>query len=413
MTRTLAVAPLDAASSMRREMPRFGLREYAELVEGLSARGYAFRTVSEMDAAEPEQVVYLRHDLDFSVLPALHVARHEASRGIRATYYILVNGSYNALAADTRSAIAEIASLGHEIGLHYDLQCYPDHPAEAYDRFRAEVELLGAIVRTPVRTVATHNPSLGGSDDFRCIPGLRHPHDPRDGRPLLYVSDSCRAWRDERLLECFTAGGPRRVMLLTHPESWLAPDVLDRIAYLRRYVAGVGAMGEREAFWRDVERLWSSHPGGELHDRREGIDFVVADRDTVTQHSARILERFRQFHEVPWTREQLLAQRDGKWQLSLLGRVDGDVGCFSFNSEREGALYVHAFFVAPELRRRLVGSALVIRLERQARAAGLGEIRLRVSLQNLGAVRFYLAEGFEIVEHEAELGQLLLSRPVP
>jgi hypothetical protein len=79
--------------------------------------------------ATPEEcrsarTVLLRHDTDSDIDGALRLARWEAERGYRATYFVLHDDWYYRGNRDSlpsryvRRRLGEIASLGHEIGLH-------------------------------------------------------------------------------------------------------------------------------------------------------------------------------------------------------------------------------------------------------------------------------------------------------
>jgi ribosomal protein S18 acetylase RimI-like enzyme len=391
-------------------MPAFGLASYEAVLDRFGAQGYAARVIPDLDAPEePRPVLYLRHDLDLLVTSALPMAVAEAERGLRATYYVLLTGPYNAFVPEHRRALRELVGLGHEIGLHYDLRVEAEPPTRAeLDRWVAALE---GLVGAPVRTISTHNPSLGGDDPFRSLPGLRHPHDPCDTRELVYVSDSRRRWRDDRLLECFGDSPPARVMFLTHPELWLDPEMEDAERYLRDRVA-VQALGPtRHYLEREVPALWR-----EVEDTPEsetGFRMIPLDRSTAEARLDELEKRFRQFPDLGWTREQILAERPGKWEQSVVA-VDGDgVAGFSINSLRDGHLYVHVLFVGPEHRRTGLGRALVEHLVERARGAGLAAIDLRVALDNTSALRFYLTCGFQIAAVEVDEQQLVLSRPVP
>jgi GNAT superfamily N-acetyltransferase len=392
-------------------MPAFGLPSYEAVLDRFVANGYVPRVIPDLDApGEPPRVLYLRHDLDLLVTSALPMAVAEAERGLHATYYVLLTGPYNAFAPEHRRTLRELVDLGHEIGLHYDLRVEGSDPPTRAELDRWVVALEG-LVGAPVRTVSTHNPSLGGDDPFRALPGLRHPHDPRDTRPLVYVSDSRRRWRDDRLLECFGNSPPARVMFLTHPELWLDPEVDDAGRYLRERVAVQAVGPTRDYLEREVPELWHAVEGAQRAET--GLRLVPLDRSTAEEHLDELEERFRQFPDLEWTGEQILADRPGKWQQSVLA-LDGDrVAGFSINSERDGNLYVHALFVGPEHRRTGLGRRLVEHLVENARRAGLGAIDLRAAFENTGALRFYLTCGFEITAVEVDERQFVLSRPVP
>jgi ribosomal protein S18 acetylase RimI-like enzyme len=392
-------------------LPEFGIHAYTEVLERFLHSGYAARRISDLDkATEPDRVLYLRHDLEYLVTSAVRFAVAEAERRMTATYYVLLTGPYNAFAPHNCRAIKEIAALGHEIGLHYDLQAMGAGPGGCHTRIDDEVRMLEDLLQAPVRTINTHSPSLAGEDPFRSVPGLRHPHDPRDHRKLAYISDSRRTWRDDSLLQCFGAAPPKRVMFLTHPELWLAPEIRDAATYLRECVAPRALAPVREYFQREVPRLWelsadAAHPG---QGRRVRLHFC--DRNQVEARIEAIEERFAaQVGAGPWGRSQILADRPGKWDYSLIA-VDGDsIAGFSFNSRRDDWLYVHALIVGAEYREEGLGGRILAALRERAQHAGLRGVQLRVAFDNTAAIRFYLQHGFTVIDAEPPKRQLVIA----
>ena len=111
----------------------------------------------------------LRHDVDFTPAGALEMAEIEAEMGIRATYYFLLTSDfYNLLSERFASVPRRIADLGHEIGLHYDLQILEtvgdQSPRES---LLHQADILARLSGQPIRSIAMHNPSLSGLDPFR------------------------------------------------------------------------------------------------------------------------------------------------------------------------------------------------------------------------------------------------------
>jgi hypothetical protein len=114
-----------------------------------------------------------------------------------------------------------------------------------------------------------HLPHKGQPDPFQQLDEYTHPHDPRYQEGLLYVSDSCRAWRDESLLTCFGSSPPRRLLLTSHPELWLDGTIADRMMYLDRVLIENASRQCIDYFNQDVRHVWVNHPGPRLHDERE------------------------------------------------------------------------------------------------------------------------------------------------
>jgi hypothetical protein len=111
-----------------------------------------------------------------------------------------------------------------------------------------------------------HNPGLGGVDLFLSNERYIHPHRFAD---VLYISDSCRAWRDEGLLSLFSHEPPARLLLNTHPELWLGSARQSRAAFLHETLR-TNTLSQHEAYLTEqIEPVWATHVGPALHDARE------------------------------------------------------------------------------------------------------------------------------------------------
>jgi hypothetical protein len=199
----------------------------------------------------------------------MKVAKAESECGVYATYYVPLTLHYNVLYPDNRRTLRYLIELGHEIGLHYDMETYPMEPEQAVKHLNWEVSILSEVVGHPIHTISMHQPHQGYPDPFQEIDDYVHPRDPRYQDGLLYVSDSCRAWRDEKLLACFGPDPPRRLLLLTHPELWQDGTIGDRMQYLDQVLLETAVREKKEYFDKYVRTVWSSHPGPRLHDERE------------------------------------------------------------------------------------------------------------------------------------------------
>jgi hypothetical protein len=100
------------------------------------------------------RVIGLRHDCDNVIVPAVHMAKWEADRGYRSTYYILHTAPYWQDKHLLVRSLDQIALYGHEIGIHNDaitVQLETGQPAaevlaEAIDELRS----YGHTIRSTV-----------------------------------------------------------------------------------------------------------------------------------------------------------------------------------------------------------------------------------------------------------------------
>ncbi len=211
---------------------RFDYETFWAILNRLRAthRIVRFADVQEVPAGEP--LVILRHDIDYSTDAALAMAEEEASRGVRATYFLLLNGFYyNLLEAAHAHVAARLVELGHEVGLHYDVSFLRAFPEREWVRLiRMQADVLAGVSGRPVLSISMHQPGLYGEDPLRHRTDLDflNAYDDRFFKEMAYASDSCRAWRDATW-QLLTVGPlPPRVQLVLHPINW-GPQDRDRV----------------------------------------------------------------------------------------------------------------------------------------------------------------------------------------
>ena len=114
----------------------FTLDKYSALLDALKA--YPFESLT------------LRHDVDLKPQNSLRTAKMEAEKGLYGIFYFrAVPESWD------EAIIREIASLGHEIGYHYEsLTTCKGDVDKAYEDFCKNLEALRRIV--PVRSISMH-----------------------------------------------------------------------------------------------------------------------------------------------------------------------------------------------------------------------------------------------------------------
>lgn len=159
----------------------------------------------------------LRHDVDYSLLTALQLAKLESKNDIKATYYILpYNDFYNPLSPNGRSLVRQIAELGHEIGLHWYAPHYQFDKGEMF--LKNDIELLSEIANQKVVSLSQHEPSITGN--FQ-LPKKYQENDAYSVKfkDFVYVSDSSMTWRQYTPLDLIN----KKVsfQFLSHPAHWI------------------------------------------------------------------------------------------------------------------------------------------------------------------------------------------------
>jgi hypothetical protein len=222
----------------------FTEEHYRELLRLAKGR---YRFMGFGDAPSDEPSILWRHDVDISPQRALALARIEVAVGVRATYFVLLHSPmYNALEPAIVRIFEEIASLGHDLGLHFDPAFYEGSELEPL--LRMERTVLETTLRVPIDAFSWHNPWRGGwieSTDGASLAGMVNAYGAALRSRFSYVSDSHGIWRFRRLHDVLAAGDEAHLHVLTHPEWWVDEPMPPR-ARITRAVAGRAARNERD-----------------------------------------------------------------------------------------------------------------------------------------------------------------------
>lgn len=202
-----------------------------------------------LDALDDCGQVILRHDVDKRPKNSLAMAYIEREMGWKATYFFRsVPESYD------EAVILQIASLGHEIGYHYEsLATCKGNVEAAYQDFCRNLERLRALV--PVTSIAMHGSPTSRWDsrdlwehyDYHHLGVVSESYLDTDFSKVFYLTDTGRRWDGYRVSvrdkipafqEQWEKHGwvyhntdaiiqairentfPDRVMINTHPQRW-------------------------------------------------------------------------------------------------------------------------------------------------------------------------------------------------
>lgn len=145
--------------------------------------------------------VTLRHDVDRKPKNSLATAYIEREMGWEATYYFrAVPESFDP------AVILHIASLGHQIGYHYEsLATCKGNMEAAYDDFCRNLDKLRALV--PVKKIAMHGSPTSKWDsrelwkhyDYHKLGISTEPYLDTDFSRVFYLTDTGRRWDGYRV----------------------------------------------------------------------------------------------------------------------------------------------------------------------------------------------------------------------
>ncbi len=192
----------------------FTIKTYKLLLQTLISKGYAFQTFCQFLKKPLEKVIVLRHDVDLLPLNSLRFAKIQHEVGICGSYYFrMVTESYN------ESIIKEIASLGHEIGYHYETMDttsskfkvqslkFKDKDEErdviingAYEEFCKNLEHFRTLC--PVKTICMHGSPRSKFDNreiwkhfsYKELGLIGEPYFDIDFNKVFYLTDTGRRW---------------------------------------------------------------------------------------------------------------------------------------------------------------------------------------------------------------------------
>jgi len=250
----------------------FTLDHYREILARIRA---THRTLSFGEAAplgeallEIERFVLMRHDVEFSLDAALTMARADREAGVRSTFFVQIGSDYNLFEAEGAAAVEEILSLGHDLGLHYDLGLLERSGGDPVDLARRSIDLIEGFFGAEIRAASPHMPMRSGRT--LPIPGIVDAYDPLYFERIKYLSDSTQVWREgvvTSLLDEYD-----QIQLLTHEYHWteegLGWDELLLLeaefkyrrlrsraeANIERFRAGLRLRAERDAAFRAARR---------------------------------------------------------------------------------------------------------------------------------------------------------------
>lgn len=232
--------------------PAFSHHEYMLIIERYRSIACDFNEVHRREA-----FAIIRHDIEFSMIDAVALARLDASVGIRSTFFVqTINGAYNPLSKENRRRISEIRDLGHHVGLHL----YVSHLEEGDERgLLAEIDYQRTILEVVTGMLdrfSFHRPPhwvLKIREDH--IHGLINAYGPSffelstSPTEIKYIADSAHKW---------SYGHPLRTMpfdkfqILLHPDEWSTAGGDTETNFRRLF-------RQREAEFRDLVSTECKH----------------------------------------------------------------------------------------------------------------------------------------------------------
>lgn len=194
----------------------FSLKHYCDVLKYANEK-YLFQTFSEFINSENQNnVILLRHDVDYSLEKAFEMAKLEHDLNIKSTFFILLNSDfYNPSSPKNLKFLKKILEFDHEIGLHYDSDNILDCK-DPQKKLEEEISYLENLTDTKISVIFQHNPTISSkislSNEFIDV------RESQFFNKIPYISDSVQNWRSGCM--CNHVKNEKIIQILVHPIWW-------------------------------------------------------------------------------------------------------------------------------------------------------------------------------------------------
>lgn len=202
----------------------FTLKHYKETLDLAKKNGYIFSTMQDYNKnINKSKIIFLRHDIDFNVKNALKFAKIENELKIRATYFLRVHANYNPFSLENYGVIKKLIGLGHEVGLHHEVDFAKIHNENQKELFFRARKVLEAITKKKILGVTPHEPvrskTLINEKNLKEFDLNYEGYSTKFIKDVKYISDSLCRWREGCMCEFIKKRTPK-LYINTHPFWW-------------------------------------------------------------------------------------------------------------------------------------------------------------------------------------------------
>jgi hypothetical protein len=207
----------------------FSYEYYREIIDVLQRSG-KLCSFHQLTKAYERKFVIMRHDVEFSVDRAWHLAVFEHSHHFHSAYFFqLTNNAYNVLSKRNRDLIKNIANMGHKVGLHFHLNGMTELNAIT-ERIRKEIDVMSSMLEMEIDSFSIHRPTAAVLKNTIKLPGIINAYDDSffsftedmvNNPPVIkYLSDARHQWNYGLDPNEETINRHNKIQILIHPYSW-------------------------------------------------------------------------------------------------------------------------------------------------------------------------------------------------
>ena len=225
---------MSSETNIQKEFTESSYRYFIKLAK----QNFRFRYFSDLPLGSGE--ILWRHDVDVSPHRARAIARIESDLQVGSTFLFRIRSAdYSILDREVREIITEILGLGHEVGLHFEIEENEQSQAEILLSLGRDKKLFELITGIQPKVFSFHNPTplMFEMTDPEYL-GMANAYSDQyfDVKNGQYVSDSNGYWRFQSLGEVLANSKSEKLQVLTHPEWWTPESLKPRDRIWRAHI---------------------------------------------------------------------------------------------------------------------------------------------------------------------------------
>ena len=207
----------------------FSYDYYREIINVIKRSGKLF-SFHQLANKYQQKFVIMRHDVEFSVDRAFHLADFEHKYNFSSTYFFqMTNNAYNVLSKRNKDLIWKIADMGHKVGLHFHLNGMTESSVIT-DQIKKEIDVMSSMLEMEIDSFSIHRPTTALLKNNINLPGIINTYgdaffsfteDMVNNPPVIkYLSDARHYWNYNLEPDEKTINSHDKIQILIHPYSW-------------------------------------------------------------------------------------------------------------------------------------------------------------------------------------------------
>jgi hypothetical protein len=213
----------------------YSIDAYTQLVTRARHAGYEFVSFLRPPAGN-QKLLYLRHDVDYSLSIAVRLAEVNAALGVSGTFCVLLrSGIYNLFSPASMEAVRRIRDLGQWVALHFACPAtLPASDGELAAMVARDHDTVSRNIEGVQPVFSWHNPTPETLERglSMATPGLVNAYSRCLFKDIRYCSDSVMRRSPDELEHVITGESPPFMQILLHPLYWVigGSDPVDVLA---------------------------------------------------------------------------------------------------------------------------------------------------------------------------------------